>query len=115
MLASELISTLMERYENVPQVIIHDMVSISYSSVINSPGFLSGHGINHLADKAPERLVLDILLVNLSIILKERLHNFVKSLVMCYPRCMWGIVLCVLIGNVGCYFGRDVIPNTLDH
>jgi hypothetical protein len=69
--------------------------------------------VDHVADEPLESFVHDELLVNVSVIFQERLHNIVQGLILRHSRRTRRILLGILVRSVGCDFRRDVITDTL--
>ena len=74
---------------------------------------LTRQRIHHVADKTPERLVLDKLLVDLRVVFEEDLYHLAERLVVGHARRVRRVLLGVLIGLVGGDLRRDVVANPL--
>ena len=77
------------------------------------PKSLAREGVNHVADKPFEGLVLHELLVNLGVIRQEMLHHLGERLVVRHACGMRRVFLRVLVCLIGGDFGGDVVSDAL--
>ena len=70
---------------------------------------LSRQRIHHVADEAPEGIVLDKLLVDLGVVLQEQLHHLAERNIVGHARGMRRVLLGVLVGLVGSDLWSDLL------